>query len=562
MRHIQDNNLAQLLMTLRFTPEAKRQQQLDAAEDLIGLIDPQRDYPYEFVFFKITGFNPKESDGSYLIHGEDLLADLRLFVTQLSSRDVQRVNELGEKVFTIEDLADYLNVSTKTVNRWRKRGLVTRKYLFPDGVKRLGLSDTAVQRFLQAHPDLIQQAGRFNRLSPVEKETVLALARQFAGEPGSSRHQIIARIAQRTGRAHETIRILLQQFERKHPHPPLFQRPVGAITPAQATELYTLYKQGTPVPELTRRFHRSRSSIYRIINQRRVSALLARKIQYVHSPEFESQARVQAILQQSIEISPHDHPLPEALFSAGGETVLPNYLQILNETPVLNLEQETALFRQYNCLKFLAIQERPNIDRSHLSSARLNRIESYLAQAEEIERLIVEANLRLVVSIAGKHAGAGTHFAELVSKGNYALIKAIQEFDYTTGFRFSKLASLNIAKEYAKVSGKSTELTRTRAQSLVTIQRQLREATDIGTLERTRHNLINVIRRELSTREQYVILHHFGLIGSGLRKETKTLKEIGDSLGLTKERIRQIELIALQKLRQCLSSEQFELLTS
>jgi len=65
----------------------------------------------------------------------------------------------------------------------------------------------------------------------------------------------------------------------------------------------------------------------------------------------------------------------------------------------------------------------------------------------------------------------------------------------------------------------------------------------------------------LDRREQYVILHHFGLIGSGVKKETKTLNEIGKSLGLTKERIRQIELKALQKLRHCLSSEEFDLLT-
>jgi RNA polymerase sigma factor (sigma-70 family) len=65
----------------------------------------------------------------------------------------------------------------------------------------------------------------------------------------------------------------------------------------------------------------------------------------------------------------------------------------------------------------------------------------------------------------------------------------------------------------------------------------------------------------LDPREQHVILHHFGLLSSSVRKKTKTLKQIGDELNLTKERIRQIELSALQKLRQCLSKEQFELLT-
>ena len=93
-------------------------------------------------------------------------------------------------------------------------------------------------------------------------------------------------------------------------------------------------------------------------------------------------------------------------------------------------------------------------------------------------------------------------------------------------------------------------------------QRGLRETTaDVLAIERTRQSLAQVIREELDEREQYVILHHFGLVGSSIRKSTKTLQQIGDELGLTKERIRQIELTALQKLRLCLSSEQFELLT-
>ncbi|MHC4212251.1 MAG: sigma factor-like helix-turn-helix DNA-binding protein, partial [Planctomycetota bacterium] len=65
----------------------------------------------------------------------------------------------------------------------------------------------------------------------------------------------------------------------------------------------------------------------------------------------------------------------------------------------------------------------------------------------------------------------------------------------------------------------------------------------------------------LNDREQYIILNHFGLKSSAIEKKKKTLKQIGDDLDLTKERIRQIEQIALKKLRQNLSAEQFELLT-
>jgi RNA polymerase sigma factor (sigma-70 family) len=192
----------------------------------------------------------------------------------------------------------------------------------------------------------------------------------------------------------------------------------------------------------------------------------------------------------------------------------------------------------------------------------LTEVENYLAEAEEIRSILIETNLRLVVSIASTHTTTGTSFPELVSKGNFALIEAVEQYDYTKGVRFGRRAALAIAKEYARVSGKDTEFSRKRVASLANIRRDIGEkASDVLAIERTRQSLAQVIKEELNDREQYVVLNHFGLFGSPIRRKTKTLQQIGEDLGLGKERGRQIELLALQKLRQCLSPEQFELLT-
>jgi RNA polymerase sigma factor (sigma-70 family) len=549
-------------MQLRFTPEPKRRAQLEAAERLYCLVDPQKQYPYDFICFHITGFQPKGNPEPEIMAGRDLLDDLQVFISKLSARLALPAGQASEKVHTIEELAARFKVSAKTIHRWRKRGLLARKFIFDGGARRLGFLESAVERFVRENPSFVASAGTFRRLTDSERQQAIRQARSLASKSSLSRHQIIKQVAQKLGIAQETLRTLLQQYEKKNPDKPVFRRPLGRIRPADAAELYRLYKQGTGIRPLMERFDRSRATVHRIINQRRALALLARKIEYVPSDEF-----LQATVREQILGSPFtlERLEPERRlepFELVGENLLPEYLQVLKITPVLNREQEIELFRRYNYLKHLVSQERHQLKLAKISAKLLAQLEAQLDEAEEIRKTLVEANLRLVVSIAGKHTSNDASFLELVSKGNFALIQAVEEFDYTKGYRFSRRASLDIAKEYAKVSGRSTELTPKRAASLASIQRDLRETTaDVSAIERTRQSLAEVIREELDEREQYVITHHFGLIGSSIRKNTKTLKQIGGELGLTKERIRQIELTALQKLRQSLSSEQFELLT-
>ncbi|HPC96584.1 MAG TPA: sigma-70 family RNA polymerase sigma factor [Sedimentisphaerales bacterium] len=562
MRTIKDPNLAQLLMQLRYTPQDKQRSELEAAEKLYALIDDTRQYPFDFVCFHITGFHPQGDVDHRLIEGKDLRQDLELFIARLSSKLVTAVNEQGEKVYSAEELAQRFNVSTKTISRWRRRGLLARKFVFPDGGHRFGFLESTVERFVRNHPTLVAQAGRFRRLTTNERQQVVRQARSLAAKTSLSRHQIIQEICRKLGIAHETARYTLQEYERQHPDHPVFRRPSGRMKPTDAAELYRLHKQGIGVRQLMARFDRSRASIYRIVNQRRAMTLLARKIDFVPSEEFLRDDARQRILGAPLRIDKPEPGTRVEPFEMVGESLLPEYLQILTTTPVLSRDEEIDLFRRYNFLKYLVATERHQIRLASVSATLLTRLEGYLEQAENIRRVLIEANLRLVVSIASKHTGDGANFSELVSKGNFALIQAVEEYDYTKGFRFGRRASLHIAKEYAKVSGRSTELTRRRAESLATIRRGLQEtAADVLAIERARQSLAEVIREELDEREQYVILHHFGLVGTSVRKTTKTLKQIGDELGLTKERIRQIELTALQKLRQCLSKKQFELLT-
>jgi len=562
MRQIKNQNLAQLLIQLRFTPQKQRRKQLDAAEKLLAIIESDREYPFEFVCFHITGFRPKALPEQQPIKGDELAEDLRIFIARLSSQLALAVAEQGQKVYIIEELAASFDVSTKTIHRWRKRGLITRKFIFDDGKKRFGFLQSAVDRFLKENPNLVAKAKIFKRLTKKEKQLIVKQARALAAKTTLSRYQIIDQIAAKLGKAHETIRYTLLNYEKTSPDNAISHEQAGVTSPSEGAELYKIFKQGGSIKELMDRFGLSKSSIYRIINQQRARALLAKKIEFVASGEFLEENARQKFLAEPVSVEKPLSPKGIEPLGLASESLLPQYLQALRDTPVLNREREVELFRRYNYLKYLACVTRAGMKPARVHSDRLNEIENYLAEAETVKKTIIEANLRLVVSIAGKHVAGGANFLELVSEGNFALIKAVEEFDYTRDIRFSKTASLSIAKEYAKVSGKSTELTREKAGSLANILPFLKTAeVDFAAIERARRSLVQVIKDELDQREQYIILNHFGLVGSLIRKKKKTLQQIGEDLGLTKERVRQLELIALQKLRHSLSIEEFELLT-
>ena len=148
-------------MQLRFTPQGKRQKQLASAEKLFAIIDKDKEYPFEFICFKITGYRLKDRTAQELIKGSDLADDLPIFIARLSSQVAPLASQQQEKVYDIQQLAEALSVSTKTINRWRRRGLLAQKFVFDDGAKRLGFLQSTVDSFIKANPELTAKAGLY-----------------------------------------------------------------------------------------------------------------------------------------------------------------------------------------------------------------------------------------------------------------------------------------------------------------------------------------------------------------------------------------------------------------
>ena len=538
-----NKSLREFFEELRFGPRPQRVSQVMAAEDLLSIVDTGKSYPLDFICFKITDYRPKTELKTELIGGGELIEALREFIVRVSRQISLTDSDEGQEVFSMARLAEEYSVSLKTVQRWRKKGLVAKTYLFEDNSKRMGFAQGSVESFLQRNSGLIERAKNFTKISDKEKDAIFKLTRKLASKCKYNRHVIISKVAEQTGRSNEAIRLLLVDHDSRDPEKSVFRKPSHVITSREAANIYKLHGQGISVKELMKRFDRSRSSIYRILNKRRAKALLVQKIEYVDSDEFLGENAEENILLRS-----------------SGSAAAPNSIK----SPLLTRQQEMELFREYNYLKYLACLTRAKIDRIRPSSMRLLNIERLLGRAEDIKKTIIEANLGLVVSIARKHLVTGSNMHELISEGNFSLMRTVEKFDYTRGYRFNTYASWAITKYFAKkMPTEAKRRDRSNADELSTIEHDLRVAgvVDIASVERAHHSLDEVIKNNLDEREQFIIRNHFGLDGTIAKKKFLTLQQIGDTLSITRERVRQIELEALQKLRHNLSPEEFDLLT-
>jgi len=539
----------------RYAPPARRQEQVARAEKLLNELDPARQYPYQFVCFRVTDYR-SDAYAELLISGEDLRHDLGLFVRRVErSVPAVPIEKSIEPMLTLEEISKRFNVSTKTISRWRVRGLVARRVKV-NGRSQLGFPRSVVERFLNDHRHLVEKGAKFSHLTDVEKDEIVNLARVLRDE-GGSLTDVSKKIAARLGRSPEAVRYTIKNFDRAHPGQALFPSVAGPLTASakeQMEQTYHSRQRGETVEMLTSRFGRTRTSMYRVVNEVKAKELIRRPIDYIYNPDFDDPNKEAAMLAPM----PGLDDFESKRAGKAPPKDVPAHMIHLYEWPLLTKDQEQHMFRKMNFLKHKAHKIQEAIEPSRAKAAEFRKLDQLREDAVLVRDLLINCNQRLVYSQAKRHLGPGEAIDDLVSDGNVSLMRAVEKFDYARGNKFSTYATWAIMKNFAR----SIPDEKTHKQRYMTGHEDLFEAkADVRTDEQevlaaadAARSRVNQLLDHLDARTREVIRMRTGLDGS----EEMTLEQIGQHFGITKERVRQINVRGMKQLREWAAKENID----
>jgi RNA polymerase primary sigma factor len=302
--------------------------------------------------------------------------------------------------------------------------------------------------------------------------------------------------------------------------------------------------------------------------------------------------------------------------ASGSSDPVKMYLKEIGKVPLLSAEEEVELAKRIDA-GFVASTEANEGRWKDLSFEDQRRLRRAIADGEHARQELTSANLRLVVSIAKRYVGRGVPILDLIQEGNLGLMRAVQKFDHTKGFKFSTYAtwwirqaitraiadqsrtirvpvhmveSINkvvraqralaqrlerdpslteLALEVDLDEDRVAEILRINSQDPLSLDSPVGDEDDTSMADfiadrgaapldlaarKLLEQTVRDVLDDLSDRESEVVRLRFGLIDG----RPRTLEEVGKEFGVTRERIRQIESKTLAKLRHPLRSERLK----
>ena len=438
--------IQELLRQLEYAPAETRRRQMDAAEALIADLDPHQNYPEDFIIFRITGYRPDRAEEPVTLVGQALLPDLVNLVQTLSeSLDVKSDGDRSPAL-TIEEATTRLQISRKSIQRYRKQGLVCHYIVFADGVKRLGCFNDALEQFVNAHALKLKKAGGFTRINGDIEADIIRQARELRAAQRLTLNQAARRLALQCGRAHETIRQMLRRHDRKAADPIFHER--GPLTDREITLIHRAWQWGIEASELAERYDKSKPTIHRAANRRRRDLLRTLKLSFIDLPTFALPDADEVILAAPAVIGELNVQVPHdalALIDAARRS-----------PPPMDALQH-ALAAGYNLLKhraaesIIALGEWPR-------SEQLDRIETDLRWASLLRRRLVMIGLPAAIARIEQNLHrplreqSREEIIALVELAIKVLAKAVESLDPSRGQQLQRIIGLAMDKALAKIA--------------------------------------------------------------------------------------------------------------
>lgn len=289
-----------------------------------------------------------------------------------------------------------------------------------------------------------------------------------------------------------------------------------------------------------------------------LNSLLAQEQDFIDSPAFYEDEANEKIYDQAPEIPKPDtswyHPVMDDL--SGRTRTIKTAQQV-----ILTGAQEKVLFHQFNFARYKIWTIQRDVwatDARKPSPEQADMILRWYRKSDLIREQIANTNLALVLAMAKRTRMSEVDFADLVSEGNMALLRAVDKFDAGRGYKFSTYACRAILKAFSR---QGMKLSKYRQRFPTDFDPKLEKSnfleTKRATFEKDAAEEVKRIvldnRADLTDVERTVIEHRFGL-ESGEIDKPMTLEQVGQIIGVTKERVRQIQNKAMEKIRLNLES--------
>jgi RNA polymerase primary sigma factor len=289
-------------------------------------------------------------------------------------------------------------------------------------------------------------------------------------------------------------------------------------------------------------------------DERLLNQIMASEQDFIDSPAFYEDDADKKIYQEAADVPKPDttwyHPVMDDLSSARNRTVKSSQQVILTGA------QEKILFHQFNYARYRIWKLQHEVWASASRAPTPEQADEVLKWyriSDRIREQIAETNLALVLAMAKRTRMSEVDFADLVSEGNMALLRAVDKFDAGRGYKFSTYACRAILKAFSRQGMKLSKYRqrfptdfdpKLERSNFLEIKRDSFEKDAAEEVKR----IVLENRADLSDVERTVIEHRFGLETGDLEKPM-TLEQVGQIIGVTKERVRQIQNKAMEKIR-------------